>query len=129
MKNRGFTLIEIMIVVAILGVIFAIAMPSYNNYVSKARRADAMTLLIQIMNAQERYYIEERSYTVDLTETGFASKKDLATESDWYLVSASKCDTETPITACVMLTAVPQNSQASDGNLTINSLGQKTGNW
>lgn len=56
MKNQGFTLIELMIVVAILGIIAAIAYPSYMDSVMRSQRADAVTTLSRLASEQERFY-------------------------------------------------------------------------
>jgi type IV pilus assembly protein PilE len=58
----GFTLIELMIVVAIIGILSAIAYPSYQNYIRKSRRADAHALLQAAQLAQEKYRINHTSY-------------------------------------------------------------------
>jgi len=61
-KNTGFTLIELMIVVAIIGILAAISYPSYKNSVIKARRIDAMGALTGFQGAMERHYTESNSY-------------------------------------------------------------------
>lgn len=55
-KMRGFSLIELMVVVAIIAILAAIALPSYRDYVSKAARADAKTVMLNLAQAEERYY-------------------------------------------------------------------------
>jgi len=65
--NKGFTLIELMIVVAILGIISAIAIPSYAEYVRKGKRADAKVELLKIAQLQESYFVQNLSYAKDLT--------------------------------------------------------------
>lgn len=61
-KQAGFTLIEMMIVVAILGIIAAIAIPSYTNFIRKSARTQATTLLSTIAQRQEVYFIANRAY-------------------------------------------------------------------
>ena len=63
-KSAGFTLIEIMIVVAILGIVSAIAFPSYQEYVRKTRRADAQTALMELGHFMERNYTANGTYLV-----------------------------------------------------------------
>jgi type IV pilus assembly protein PilE len=69
-QARGFTLIELMIVVAIVAIIAAVALPSYFGSVRKSRRADAITALNQIAQAQERWRANNASYTTVLTNAG-----------------------------------------------------------
>jgi len=74
MKNKnvqkGFTLIEVMIVVAILGIISAIALPSYTKYVEKSRRTDAKVELLKIAQLQESFFAQNLSYAENLATLG-----------------------------------------------------------
>lgn len=65
-KNKGFTLMELMITVAIIGIISAIAMPSYSRYVQKTKRADAKVEIMRIAQMQESYFVQNMSYAKDL---------------------------------------------------------------
>jgi type IV pilus assembly protein PilE len=67
-SNSGFTLIELMVVVAIVGVLAAIAYPSYQNSVRKARRGDAKASMIELAQWMERYYTENHSYCPESEE-------------------------------------------------------------
>lgn len=126
-RTRGFTLIEVLIVVAILGIVAAIAFPSYQDSVRKSRRSDGMALINQVMQAQERYFIENATYTTDLTELGYASASNIDSAEEYYKVSASACGGG--IGLCVNITAAGQDDQANDGDLELNSQGLRTGNW
>ena len=62
-SNRGFTLIEIMIVIAIIGIVLTISIPSYNEYVKKGRRAEVVALLSEQAQSLERFYTKNNVYT------------------------------------------------------------------
>jgi type IV pilus assembly protein PilE len=73
-RPRGFTLIEIMIVVAILGIVSAIALPSYTSYINRARRADARTQLLQAAQFMQRFYTANDQYANDRAGNGIATQ-------------------------------------------------------
>ncbi|BBP72965.1 pilus biosynthesis protein [Pseudomonas sp. Seg1] len=62
-SNRGFTLIEIMIVIAIIGIMLTIGIPSYTEYVKKGRRAEVVSLLSEQAQSLERFYTKNNIYT------------------------------------------------------------------
>ena len=126
-KSKGFSLVELMVVVAIIAIIAGIGIPQYNQQVTSAKRSDGMQMLTRIMASQERYFSNEISYTTDLTDLGFASSANLESTEGNYKITATAC--AGGIQQCVLLTAVPQGGQLKDGNLTLNSRGAKTGNW
>ncbi|MBQ4812303.1 prepilin-type N-terminal cleavage/methylation domain-containing protein [Pseudoalteromonas luteoviolacea] len=75
MKNRekstkGFTLIELMIVVAILGILATLAYPNYQGYLQRGARAEAMTILLDAANKQEQYFVDNREYASSLSDIG-----------------------------------------------------------
>ncbi len=71
-KGRGFTLIEVMIVLAIVAILASIAYPSYVGFVTKSKRATGKTQMVNIAQMQERYYIDNRTYGT-LSNLGFAA--------------------------------------------------------
>lgn len=91
-KMEGFTLIELMIVVAIIGILAAIAIPNFLNYQCKAKQSEAKTLLGNIATAEEAYFTEYDKYKNDLGAIGFASK---GAERYDYAVSAPSSTTFT----------------------------------
>jgi type IV pilus assembly protein PilE len=118
-KIYGFTLIELLIVMAIIGIILSVAYPSYQNSMTKTRRSDGQAALLEAMNAEERYFTENNTYSTTLADVNASS----TSEKGHYTISAAACGGG--IDQCVILTATPQGVQSSDGALTLNSLGVK----
>lgn len=123
--SSGFTLVELMIVVVIVSILAAIAIPSYQSFVLESKRSEGTAALSRMMDMQERYYTNQfpPTYTTDLTDLGYSADPVL-TESGYYSISAAACGGG--ITACVQLTATAQAEVAEDGNLTLDSLGNRT---
>ncbi len=79
-KEHGFTLIEVMIVVGIIGILASIAIPSYQESVRKSRRSDAQAALVNLENFMERIFTENGTYNVDLDGDGANINNDEADE-------------------------------------------------
>lgn len=125
-KNKGFTLIEVMIVVAIVAIIAAIAIPSYNRYVVRSKRADAMGTLITAVQAVERYKSNNNFSYVGARAAGIIPTQVPADGGDAYYTIDFQAD---PTVTTYTLVATPTGSQpASDGTLTINQNGVKSWN-
>ena len=125
MRIKGFTLIELMIVVAIVGILAGVGYPSYTQYITDSRRTEAMTLLLSAMQREERFFTKELEYTTSMRSLGYSSSK-VTTDGGHYQVSASLC---TPV-PCVKLEATPLGVQSTRDNgrtLSLDSLGRRTG--
>ncbi len=118
--SSGFTLVELVIVITIIGILAAIAIPAYNNSMTKTRRSDGQAALLDVMAKEERYYTENNTYTTNLALLPAAS----ASKEGFYTVTAAACGTG--IGSCVALTATPGSVQSADGALTLDSRGVKT---
>ncbi len=128
--QSGFTLIEVIIVVAILAILTSVALPSYRDSVRKGNRSDGFAILTEIMQAQERFAVENGVYTTNLAQLGYVANQPSA--EGHFQVSAAICGVGIALAQCVNLTATAQGDQTSDqngnsGNLSLNSRGEKVG--
>ena len=85
---QGVTLMELMIVVVILGILTAVAYPSYRQYVAKAKRNDAKACLLQVATMEERFYLQNNFYTANMTDLGFGADP-FVTDSNSYTCSVT----------------------------------------
>lgn len=90
-EMRGITLIELMIVVVIIGFMAVIAYPNYREFAARAKRNEARAALLQIATNQERFYLQNNTYTCDMTRLGFPVSDDFVTESGTYTVDIFTC--------------------------------------
>ena len=115
--NRGFTLIEIMIVIAIIGIMLTIGIPSYTEYVKKGRRAEVVSLLSEQAQSLERFYTKNNIYT------GITG---LSTGNDFYTITPTITDQTFLLTA----TRKTGTAMATDkcGDFTLTNTGVRSMN-
>lgn len=133
LNQQGFSLIELLIAVAIIGILAAIAVPNYQDYVERTRRTDAQSALMSFSNAMERYYAQNGSYVGAADGGGTVS--DTLTEPD-----SSVFESQAPLDGDAKyynlriynltnnsyeLRAVPIGAQSDDGFLQLSSTGEK----
>ena len=120
-RARGFTLVELVVVIGIIALLAAIALPSYARYTFRARRADGQQVLHNISLAQERFYSTYNRYTNDLTKFGYSATP--TSEGGFYGVTIVVAADGQSYTA----TAAPQSGQSGDkcGDLTLTNAGAK----
>jgi len=110
-KVCGFTLIELVVTMAIVGILAAVAYPSYVNSVRKARREDGMAALLELQLAQEKWRANNPSYTTTLTNLGYSVASNGTSRDGYYTINVTAASA-TAFTA----TAAPKTgtAQASD---------------
>jgi type IV pilus assembly protein PilE len=129
-NTAGFTLIELMITIAIIGILAAIAYPGYQNYSIRAQRSVAQQLMLNISSREEQFLLDSRQYTATLSggiftqaPQGWTCTAGTCTNAR-YNVTAAVNNGLTPPTFIVTATAI--GTQLSDGNMTLDNAGQKT---
>jgi type IV pilus assembly protein PilE len=133
---RGFTLIEIMMVIAIIGILAAIALPGYEQYVTRSKRGLAKSAIVQVMDRQAQFFVDNKRFATDLTDLGYgedgfginrSGKEVASTSADRvYVVQLASGAS----TMAFTMEAVPQLSQATKdakcGTLQITHTGVKS---
>lgn len=112
-KKQGFTLIELMIVIVILGIISVYAFMNTSDHVKKSHRAEAKSMMLQVAHQQERYFTENNTYG-SMTAIGNPSAT-LTTDSGNHEVTVSLSNNDMAYT----ITATPLNTDSECGNLTL----------
>ena len=127
-RVKGFTLIELMIVVVIIGILASIAMPMYTQYIVRANRSAAQSQMLDIANREQQFLLADRVYadSLALAASGYALPNEVITRYS-YVVEVNNA--ATPPTYTITFRAI--GPQQSDGALTLNSVGVKgpAGKW
>jgi type IV pilus assembly protein PilE len=129
-KTSGFTLIELMIVVAIIGILVGIGMPAYQNHMLKAHRADAQAELLDMAARQERFIAQNNSYTLLVSEAAGLNLGRTTSREGYYDLTVTACGGG--IATCYLLTAAATaaSGQTNDTDclaITYSSTGAKSG--
>lgn len=119
-NKKGFSLIELLVALVIIGILAAVAIPSYQSYVVKGNRAAAQSFMMDLANREKQYMLDARTY-VDFTTLGVSAPADVGKH---YTITITAPVATPPI---FTITATPSSSsqQYSDGPLTLGSDGTK----
>jgi type IV pilus assembly protein PilE len=122
-QPRGFTLIELMITVAVVAILAAVAYPSYLDHIRKSRRAEAKQALMGIASRQQQFLLDTRDYGTSLAAIGFSLPTSIAS---YYTVTLATAGTAT--VPAFTATAAPMGDQTRDtcGTLAMNNTGTRT---
>ena len=127
MQTKGFTLIELMITVAVVAILASIAYPSYMNSVVKSRRGEAQSVMLDVSQRQQQYLMDLRKYAPDLATLKYTVPADVTTH---YTVTLDVTQGPPP-TFLLTMTPKAGGSQINDVELTVNHQGVTTpaGKW
>ncbi|MCP4320847.1 MAG: prepilin-type N-terminal cleavage/methylation domain-containing protein [Psychromonas sp.] len=126
-SKSGFSLMEIMIVIAIIGILFSIALPSYDGAVQRGRRSDAVQTLLSLALKQEQYFAQQESYTTTIGNLPGVSSSNDSTQ-EFYSISVTAGRTGNIATSFKLL-ATTKGVQSGDtdcATFTIDSTNNKT---
>lgn len=131
-SQRGFTLIELMIVVVVIAILSAVAYPSYQSYMARARRSDAQQLMMNMHSRQQQILIEQRAYAtapnaLNITATGWTCDATKCSNV-FYDIDFNPAVNNAATPPSYTIRAVPKAVQATanDGTLNLASTGTKT---
>ncbi len=119
-QQQGFTLIELMITVAIIAILAAVAYPSYTDYVQRGYRSEGQALLNDTAAAQERYYAQNYVYITDVADIAKLNTR-TSSSTGKYTLTVSTAANDGGYT----LTATQQFNDGTCGNLTLDALGNR----
>lgn len=127
---RGFSLIELMIVIVIVAILASIAVPTYRNYVLRSHRVEAKTALLSIAAQQEKFYLQNNRYATD-DERADAPPNGLGiadeTENRWYSIEITVDDDDNPQAWSATATAINDQEADTDcADMTVTSTGART---
>jgi type IV pilus assembly protein PilE len=127
-SQRGFTLIEVMMVLVIIAILLTLVLPAYRDSVLKSQRADGRSALMDMAARQEKYFAQNNSYTTSISDVGTGLGLGRITSKEgYYNLTVSAC-TGGAISRCYLLGATATANQSDDvrcSTYTLDNVGRK----
>ena len=123
-RMQGITLIELMIVVVIVSILAAVAYPNYQEFSARAKRNEARAALLRLATNQERFYLNNNTFTQDLTALGFATTPTWVTETGYYTIQVTAANASNFTATATYLQGGSEAGKCL--TFTINGRGSKT---
>ena len=111
-RARGFTLVEVLITIAVIAILASVAWPSYESYVRRSKRATAQSALMTIANREQAHLLDLRGYTTSLAALNVSAPQELRGDYAFTIVVDNAVSPRT-----FVATATPLNLQARNGEL------------
>ena len=123
-KDQGFTLIELMITVVIVAILASVAVPSYQNQMQKARRADAYDCLLNAAQRQENFFYQNNTYASTVDALGMTAQS--CGDGDYYELAVTTGNATSYLLTASRVAGSPQIKDTRCGDLTLSSAGEKS---
>lgn len=117
-RQHGYTLLELLLTVSIVTIVTSIALPSYQNHVRRSHRGDAMAALMRIANAQEKWYLQNNTYTSSLTDLQVQT-----TQNGYYDLSVTNADVDGFTATATIKSGGPQDGDDNCATFSIDATG------
>jgi len=128
-KLNGFSLIELLIVVTIIGILATVGIPAYNKQVDAAKRSDGQAMLVKVQSKMERYIFDNNTYPTSLAMMSEYNADIVISTKGYYEINIIAASSDCPVIYCYVLRGVPKDGQVIDGELLLNSNGTRSGAW
>ncbi|TPH19232.1 type IV pilin protein [Litorilituus lipolyticus] len=123
-KTFGFTLLEVLITVALIGILVSIAYPSYTEFVVKSNRSEAQRELVRLANLQEQAFVDNRAYTEDMTQLG-ANADPFITDGGNYSIDANVGNNGTTFTLTATALLLQKKRDTKCAKFSVTETGEK----
>jgi type IV pilus assembly protein PilE len=122
-KNLGFSLVELMVVVVIMGLLSTLVYPSYVEYIARGARGDAVAGIMRVANLQEQFYLDNRSFETDMTKLGLPADPFIV-DNRLYQIDTTVVAGDYTVTATAL--GVQASRDTTCGTISLTSAGVKS---